>query len=134
MTDKLRDEFADLRADALREGLISSMVDVEVLWACFVLCRQVDKRTVSGGATGEDKLREEFEALFDSPSPRFERTGAYRNDHRQSMWQGWKLRQPDKQLRAALEYTNVLLAKLPPSEEITYRLNANKAVLNETKN
>lgn len=36
-------------------------------------------------------------------------------------------------LRAALEYTNVLLAKLPPSDEITYRINANKAVLDETK-
>lgn len=40
----------------------------------------------------------------------------------------------EKRLRAALEYTNVLLAKLPQSPEIVYRINANKAVLNETKN
>lgn len=91
------------------------------------------------GVKVDDKLREEFEALFPDDCPRFEGSGAYKNDHRQSMWQGWKSRTeseraPDKRLRAALEYTNVLLAKLPPSEEITYRINANKAVLNETKN
>lgn len=80
-----------------------------------------------------DKLREEFEALFPDDCPRFEGSGAYKNDHRQSMWQGFRLRQPNKKLRAALEYSNVLLKKLPPSDEITYRINANKAVLDETK-
>lgn len=73
-----------------------------------------------------DKLREEFEAARQGlPS--------YRESERESVWQGFRLRQPNKKLRAALEYSNVLLKKLPPSDEITYRINANKAVLDETK-
>jgi hypothetical protein len=97
---------------------------------------------VHGGVKVDDKLREAFEAaigphfVVERPPFNFRMPdGSYFYAQMNLAWKAYLVRPlAEKQLRAALEYTNVLLEKLPASEEITYRLNANKVVLSETKN
>lgn len=68
------------------------------------------------------------------PDHIFFNSGTYADGYVQSAWVGWQEAQKEMQkLRAALEYTNVLLERMPQEPEVTYRINQNKAVLNATK-
>lgn len=64
----------------------------------------------------------------------FFRSGAYADGYVQCAWIGWQTAHREiSKLRAALEYSNVLLERMPQDPDVTYRINQNKAVLNATK-